>query len=127
MVDEEMIREEFTPKVGAENIHGEDRIFVALEIRDTDTHDSHPSDCRAFKVKTIIVHNGLNEDVTIQVQGDRERGFSHPLDLGASFTVTAGTDDYQTLTDYWPYLRAQATCSTAPTSGSLDVWVEKVG
>jgi hypothetical protein len=100
---------------------GEDKVFDALEIRDTSDHNSVISYIGEFTAETIFVCNGLDQEVTLQLQGSRDK--SVWVDVGVPVAVTANTDDYDTVTDFFPYYRIQATCSTSPTSGQLDVWV----
>ena len=63
------------------SIASEDKVFNALEIRDTNDHASTVSENRGFIPKTVIVHNHLDHTVTCQVQGDVEEGFSNPIDV----------------------------------------------
>ena len=108
------------------SIASEDKIFNALAIRDTNGHNSSSSEDRGFIPKTVIVHNGLNQSVTCQVEGDIVEGFSNPLTVGDSFVVSATSDDYETLTDYFPFMRVLATCSVSPTTGTLTAYIAKV-
>ena len=101
----------------------EDIVFNALAIRDTVNHDSLESVSGIFQAKTIFVENGLNQDVTFQLQGGRGSVW---INIGATFDVVANTDDYETVTDYFPKFRLKASCSIAPTTGSLTVCIVKV-
>jgi hypothetical protein len=103
----------------------EAQVLTALAIRDTNPHTSSTGNSRGFMVKTIIVNNGLNQDVTIQLQGSRDS--TNWFNVGNSSTTTAATLTYQTADDYFPYVRAIATCAVAPASGGLDLWVEFMG
>ncbi len=103
-----------------------DVVYDALAIRDTVSHISTVSSVIGYYPKTILIENGLNQIVTFQVQGSRTADFAKVITVGASFDVAAGSNDYQTLTDYFPYLRLTAICSVAPASGSLTVSVEKM-
>jgi len=111
------------------------QLFNNLDIRDTDNHFSNAytntsdhsvnSLCsmKGFSKGSISVDNGLDQDVTIQVQGDHNADFSGSVrDIGSSFTVGAGATAYETVTDPFPYLRLRASCATAPTSGTLDAY-----
>ena len=100
----------------------EDQIFEALAIRDTVNHDSVESFTGEFTAETIFIENGLNQEVTFQLQGARN---SIWVDIDSSFNLAATTNDYQTVTDYFPKYRLKVICSTAPTTGVLDVWVIK--
>jgi hypothetical protein len=108
-------------------LSSEDKIIDALAVRDTSNHNSSGSENKGYIPKTIIVHNGLNQQVSIQVQGSVDDTFNNPLTVGNSFNVAASTDDYDVLTDYLPFLRVVASCTTAPTTGTLTVYLAKVG
>lgn len=103
----------------------EDKIFDALAITDTSNHNSTVSDNQHNTAKSILVDNGLDQTVTLQLEGDRTSAFSTPVDIGAPFDVTASTRDYHTVDDYFPHLRLAAICATAPTTGSLTVYIQK--
>ncbi len=62
----------------------------------------------------------------MQVQGSIDKDFTNPVNIGNAFTASASmaSASYETVTDAWKYLRIVATCSVAPTSGSLDAWIE---
>jgi len=101
-----------------------DKVFTALEIRDTANHDSVGSMTGEFTAETIVVHNSLNQDCELQLQGSADDG-ANWIDIGDSFTIPANTNDYQTVTDYFCCYRLQAQCSVAPTTGSLTSWILK--
>lgn len=101
----------------------EDKVFDALAIRDTSNHDSGKSDSGEFTAKVILIENGLNQTVTFQLQGSRDA--SVWLDIGATFNVAASTNQYETVSTYFPCYRLQAICSTAPTTGTLDAYIVK--
>jgi hypothetical protein len=103
----------------------EAQVLNALAIRDTNPHTSSTGNSRGFMVKTVIVNNGLNQDVAIQLQGSRDS--TNWFNVGNPATTTATTLTYQTADDYFPYVRAVATCAVAPASGNLDLWVEFMG
>jgi hypothetical protein len=99
----------------------EDQVFNEA-IRDTSSHNSGESISGEFMAKTIFITNGLNQTVTLQLQGARNSVW---LNVGSSFDVSASTSLYQTVEDYFPKYRLQAQCSSSPTSGNLDVWIIK--
>lgn len=103
----------------------ETQIFTALAIRDTNSHTSSVSNNIGYRVKTLIVTNGLDQTVTKQCQGSRDNSIW--FNIGDSFTIVAGATVYQTCETYFPYIRALASCTVAPTTGTLDMWVEKMG
>jgi hypothetical protein len=103
-----------------------DLIFDSLAIRSTATQTSLVADCRGFQARTIIIENGLNQLVTFQIQKCRTGDFAKPIDIGASFDVAASSNDYRSLDVYFPFVRITATCTIAPTTGTLTVSLEKI-
>ncbi len=101
----------------------EDQLFTTLAIRDTANNNSAESMSGIFQAKTIFIENGLNQAVTFQLQGSRNSVW---VDVGATFNINATTNGFQTVDTYFPKFRVQASCSTAPTTGTLDVWLIKV-
>jgi hypothetical protein len=100
----------------------EDQVFSSEAIRDTSNHNSDESVSGEFLAKTIFIENGLNQTVTFQLQGARNSTW---LNVGSSFDVSSTTNDFQTVDTYFPKYRLQASCGTAPTTGTLDVWIIK--
>ena len=95
--------------------------FTAEEIRDTNDHNGAVVFNGDFVVKTLIIENGLNQQVTLQCQASAHADFSNSFNVGSSFDVAANTNTYQTCDSYFPYWRIVATCSTALTTGDLTV------
>ena len=104
-----------------------DKTFNALAIRDTALKTSTSSDHKQFTPKTIAVCNKLNQQVTFQLQGSFDNSFAEVFNIGATFNVAANTNGWQNASVYFPYLRLTAQCSTAPTTGTLTVFVIGVG
>ena len=100
-----------------------DKIFDSLAIRNTATHDSDLSDAGEFTAETIVIHNGLNQQVALQLQGSCDG--SVWINIGNGFNINPTTNDYQTVTDYFCHYRLQASCGTSPTTGVLDAWILK--
>jgi len=100
-------------------------LFNAEPIRDTAAHNSAASANTGYRVKTVIVNNGLNQIVTMQCQGSRDN--TNWINIGGTWDVATATWTYQSCDTYFPYMRAIATCSVAPASGTLSMWLEKVG
>lgn len=100
-------------------------LFNAVAIRDTAAHNSTASTNTGYRVKTIIVSNGLNQIVSMQCQGSRDG--TNWINIGSSWDVAAGANIYQSCDTYFPYMRAVATCAVAPSTGTLSMWLEKVG
>jgi len=107
------------------HITGETQIFTNEAIRDTAAHNSATGQNAGFRVKTVIVQSTLNQDASIQCQGSRDG--STWFNAGGSWPVTASSSTYQTCETYFPYLRAVATCAVAPASGTLNLWLERMG
>ena len=100
-----------------------DQLFTAEAIRDTASHDSAHAHTGEFIAQTIVIQNGLDQQVTLQLQGTVDE--SVWFDIGNTFNVAATTNSYETVTDYFCCYRVQAQCGTSPTSGVVDVWILK--
>ena len=107
------------------SISKEDKIFDDEEIRDTNDHTSGVSESRGFSPKTIMVCNEHDEEGVFQLQGSIDSSFTHIFLIGGTFSIAADTCEYETLEDYFPYLRVIASYATAPTTGALDMWIAK--
>ena len=105
------------------SVKDEDQLFTALAIRDTANHNSAVVDTAEFRAETILLGNGLDQAVTFQLQGSRDE--TTWVGIGDTFNIAATTNDYQTVTDYFPFYRLVASCGISPTSGVLDVWILK--
>jgi hypothetical protein len=101
--------------------------FDAEAIRDTSDHWSILLDNRGYRLKTIIIENGLNQQATFECWASRNSDFSNSFIVGSSWNVAASTDTYETSDSYFPYMKIKATCATAPTTGSLTVVCEAIG
>jgi len=79
-----------------------------------------------LRLISIFIDNGLNQDVNIQVVANREASHTKRVDVGSAFAVSANSTDSRSLspeTSGWlPYISCVATCSVAPTSGSLTIY-----
>ena len=106
-------------------VSDQDQVFNAEAIRVTSAVNSNNSESGEFQAKTVLIHNGLDKSVAIQLQGCNNDGVW--IDIGDPFNVAAGVNDYDTVTDYFPCYRVSAICSVAPTTGDLDVWILKSG
>ena len=95
--------------------------FTDEAIRDTSSHTGSTVFNGDFQIKTLIIENGLNQQVTLQCQGSAHSDFSNNFNIGSSFNVSASTNTYQTCESYFPYWRITATCGTSPTTGDLTV------
>jgi hypothetical protein len=102
-----------------------DQVFTDKEIRVDTAVNSSGSMTGEFQAETIVVYNGLDKSVDIQLQGSLDE--TNWLDIGNPFTVASGVKDYDTVTDYFCCYRVTAKCATSPTSGDLNVWILKAG
>jgi len=91
-------------------------------IRDALAHDSDVKDGRQGKTMTFLYKNSLNQSCSLQLKGSFDPAFSETWDIGSPTVVAAGTQDYDTLTDYWPYVMIEAICAIAPASGKMEIW-----
>ena len=105
----------------------QDKIFDAKAIRDTTNHLSIVSDNQSMPTKTIAVCNKLNQDVTCQLEGSFSASFAEVFNIGVTFVVTASTNDWEEASVYFPFIRVKATCSVAPTTGTLTIFLLKTG
>ena len=95
--------------------------FDALEIRNTATHTGTTISNFDFKVKTIVIENGLDKAATFQCQASVYSDFSSSFDIGATFDCSASSSIFQSCDTYFPYMRLNALCLSAPTTGALTV------
>lgn len=103
-----------------------EKTFDALEIRNTSLQTGTSFALYDFQLKTIIIHNHLNQTVTLQCQASAT-GSDDWFNVGSSFNVSASSDTYETCDSYFPYMRLTAQCGTAPTSGDLTVYLIQYG
>ena len=106
----------------------EERV-MHLEIRDTDPHDSDIASCRAHTIITVFVDNDLNQDVSVQVKGNRVNSVTGAVNIGSAFTVAADDRESRTLTPdtsgWLPYIFVTVTASVAPTEDAINVYIIK--
>ena len=107
----------------------EERVMTDLEIRDTDPHDSDISDVRNFNLITVFVDNGLDQDVSVQVKGNRVNSVTGAVNIGSALTVAADDRESRTLTPdtsgWLPYIFVTVTASVAPTEDAINVYIIK--
>ena len=108
-------------------LFGQEKAFDAEAIRDTNTHNGVTIYLGEFRLKTIIIENSLNQQVTLQCQASAHSDFSNNFNVGGGMVIAASTNKYETCDSYFPYMRLTATCATAPTSGSLTVYFIEYG
>lgn len=126
-------------------IYGQDPVWDAVAITGTDpvpglaaitAVTANPTGAHYDPVyapyKTLAVVSTLNEAVSIQLTWSLDGQTYYPF--GDPVTVAASTGSpvtalisASTPTQYVPYVSAIATCSTAPTSGTLTGTVARLG
>jgi hypothetical protein len=122
--------------------YGESVLFDGLAIADTTAHMSiapsgtNPSGTPYDQVyavcKTALVVSTLNESVSLQPMWSRDRVNWYAFGSATTVAASSGTAQstaiaLSTATQYIPYVGLQATCATAPTSGTLSAWLERLG
>lgn len=106
------------------------KVFDGLEIRDTEAKNSLVYETAIpGKAKLIVYKNMHDQAVSLQLQGTLDKAFSDPIDIESPIlpilaAASMGSPKYEWLTEPWQYLRMKATCSVAPESGRLDVWIK---
>ena len=123
-------------------VYGESVLFDALQIVDATAHMSEapaganpegtPYDQVYAAHKTALVTSTLNQSVSLQPMWSRDRINWYPFGTPASVAASTGTAQtavipLSTPSQYVPYVGLQATCVTAPTSGALSAWLERLG
>lgn len=127
-------------------VYGEAVLFDALAIRSTTAQMSvepgttaanptgEPYDQVYAVYKTALVLNTLNEAVSLQPVWSRDRQNWYPFNSPETVAAYSGTGpaisavlSLSSPTQYLPYVGVVATCSTAPTSGTLQGWLERLG
>lgn len=117
------------PTYSTTNWHLTVPAFINQAITDTNPHTSAVIDARGYATKALLVQNGLNQSVSIQVQvsSDGQTNWTNvgnAQSVGAGTKVAIGPDTIAALGHAYPYYQLVATCSTAPTTGSLSATVE---
>jgi len=106
-----------------------DQVFEAKAIRDTSVYITDVSNCTGFPVITFFIINETDQDATIQLMANMESTSINAVNVGSSFTVSAGSSESRTLTPdttgWLPFVMARVKFSTAPTKGTISVRVIK--
>ena len=106
----------------------EDQLMNNEFIGTTGTYYSGSfSKCVEYRHKNFLIYNGQNQNGSFQVQGDRGTGFADPFPVGAEMAIDKADKDSAISTEYWPYMRVKAVFPVAATTGSLNIYVEKMG
>jgi len=101
------------------------QLFARFPIRDTLAHPSDFCEWNKEPALTIWLSNTHDQDLTIQVYGNQVGSRLGAIPVGASFTLSAGSQESRTLTPdtsgWLPYILVEAKAATAPTKGDLSV------
>ena len=110
------------PEVPREWAH----LFWEEEIRDVLAHDSLVAETGWYpwRSKIITVENGLDQNVSVQVEGSRRANFTNVYPVGAPITVNTVSTQAIVISDPVQFLRIEVTAAVLPTSGSLTAIVE---
>jgi len=107
----------------------EDQIFEDEAIRDAVAHNSIIGDSRYFNIITIWVENGLDQNVSVQIKGNRVNSVVGAVDIGAAFNVVTVDREARTMepTDegFLPYIFIEVTAAGVPTAGNLNAYLIK--
>lgn len=126
-------------------IYGQDVVWDALAITDTAAHAGLTAQAAVknptggwfdpvyARTKTLLIVSTLNEAVSIQPTWSLEGETYYPF--GSSTSVAAASGGVpvtaviavSSASQYVPYVSAVATCSTAPTSGTLTGTCARLG
>lgn len=109
------------------NRSNETQVFEDEEIRDTNAHNSDVVDCIYYNVITVWVENGLDQDVSVQIKGNRVNSTTGAVDIGTAFDVATVDRDAETITDegFLPYIFIEVTAAGVPTTGDLNAYLIK--
>jgi len=101
------------------------QLFARFPIRDTLAHPSEVCEWNKEPALTLWLSNTHDQDSTIQVYGTQVGSRLGAVPVGASFTLSAGSQESRTLTPdtsgWLPYILVEARAATAPTKGDLTV------
>lgn len=107
----------------------EDQIFEDEEITDIAAHNSGIGVCSYFGIITVWVENGLDQDVSVQIKGNRVNSVIGAVDIGDAFDVA--TDDREARTfepvdeGFLPFIFIEVTAAGVPTDGDLNAYLIK--
>jgi len=101
------------------------QLFKDLEIRDIAVHISDVAAWHEPDVVTLWFSNTHDQDLTVQIKGNRLPSRLGAVNLGASFTLSAGSQLHRTLTptttDWLPFILITVVAAIAPNKGKLNV------
>ena len=95
-------------------------VMAALEITDTDAHNSDNADCRTYDKESFYINNGLNQNVSCQLQASGDGGSSFD-DIGSPVVVNTVEKGWIINSEAYPILRIEVKASASPTSGTITI------
>lgn len=127
-------------------IYGQDVVWDTLAITDTSAHPGLTAQTAVTNptgghfdpvyavVKTLLIVSTLNQAVSIQPTWSLDGETYYPFGTATTVDAYSGSGDpittvipLSTASQYIPYASAIATCSTAPTSGTLTGTTARLG
>jgi hypothetical protein len=85
---------------------------------------------RLTKIVTVYVENTLDQPVTVQILNAISSSPSMTVPIGPSFTVSPNSADAKTLvpesSGWLPYITVSLSCTTAPTTGAVTVYLVRL-
>lgn len=106
-----------------------DRIFKDKEIRDTNAHNSDVVDCINYNVMTIWIENGLDQNISVQVKGNRVNSVTDAVDVGNAFNVATLDREAMTIVPanegFLPCIFIEVTAAGVPIISNLNAYLIK--
>jgi hypothetical protein len=85
---------------------------------------------RLTKIVSVYVENTLDQPVTVQILGAISSSPAATVPIGSSFTVPPNSADAKTLvpesSGWLPYITVSLACTTAPTTGVINVYLVRL-
>lgn len=112
-------------------VYEKEKLFYRYEIRDTNTHKSDIANMENHHYATIVVHNKLNQDVTVYVYGNEIGSYVDSIQMGTTsgYPCSAGERIAISLTPdttgWLPFVYITVVASSAPTSGYVNAYIYK--
>jgi len=100
--------------------------FSAEAIRDTAAHNSSWLDVRGNRVLGVMVDNDLNHTAVVKAQGAWDIDGNGVMDVsGLSANAAPSGTAYILVSSiaYFPFVRVNIECNTAPTTGSISAHI----
>ena len=105
----------------------ETQIFEDEEIRDINAHNSDIGACGYFNIITVWVENGLDQNVSVQIKGNRINDTAGAVNIGAAFNTATVDREARTMepTDegFLPFIFIEVTAAGVPTLGNLNAYL----